>query len=633
MTKENNPSMMIKYFLAITALLILVYHMASNVMLIQGPMQHQIIHLGMMFLIVFGSEILNGKNNVRRVLCALCLIVGILATVYMRYNYDLLEDIVGFPEKWEMIVGVALVSVVIIGAWLFWGAVFPVLALILIAYYFWGHLLPGSLYHSKIDFDLGISNLSVGFSGIFGSLLAVMANFGVNLVIFGSLLEMAGANKFFLEVGKAAGKKMAGGPGQTAVVGSSLVGMVSGGAVGNVLITGSFTIPMMKKAGFKPETAGAIEAAASTGSQLMPPIMGIAAFMMAGFLNIDFSEIMIAGIVPSFLFYFTMAFGVQFIAKNQGIKSETTPIDREILKVRGPLFILPLAVLVYLLLNSYSAGIASFVVILLVLFLSLLRKKTRPSLDAFLKAVTKGMVMAAKITIAVAIVGILSQVFINTGLAQKLAAIIETISFGFLPLILFFTMILSLVLGLGLPATAAYALVAILIAPGLVQMGIEPIRAHFFAFYFAIVSAVTPPVALSSLAASSIAESNFMKTGLEAFKLSLPNFITPFLIIYNPAFLLNSNTTFVSGALSIVSASLAMLLMASVIYGTLFAKLSGIERMGILCSAISLFLFCISLKAAFLIAGLILGAIFIITNRKRSIAYGIGTSTKVYEVA
>lgn len=602
------------------ALVIFAYHMISTVVLFQGPLEHQIVHLGMVFFLIFGSIFLAHKELPIRISVSILLIAGLCAVIYMRWNYDYLIDVVGFPENVDIAIGIIMLAVIIIGSWIAWGSVFPILAIILLIYYFWGDYLPGPLYHPPIDLDLGISNLCIGFTGVFGSLLAVMANFGINLVMLGALLELAGANKFFLEVGKAAGKKLAGGPGQTAVIGSSLVGMVSGGAIANVLITGSFTIPMMKRAGYRSETAGAIEATASTGSQLMPPIMGIAAFMMAGFLSIDFSVIMKAGIVPSLLFYLTVAFGVQVIAKKEGIKAEKVEVDRGIIVSQGPLFIVPLGLLVILLLNSFSAGISSFVVNSLLLGMIYLRKSTRPSFDELLDAVSKGMVTGAKITLAVATVGVLSQVFINTGLAQKLAVVVEMVSFGILPLVLFFTMILSLILGLGLPAAAAYALVAILIAPGLVQMGIEPIRVHFFAFYFAIISAVTPPVALGALAASSIAKSSFMKTGVEAFKLSIPNFIIPFLIVYNPVFLLLPDTTFLYGVLSIIAASIGMLLLTASIYNFLKFDLVIGERILVFLSSILLFGFCVSLQVIWLIFGIALGVVAVGWHFKRTVA-------------
>ena len=599
----ETPTYRLKHIILLLCVLIFIYHMISVVCLFQGPVEHQIVHLGLMFLIVFLDALEGSRKTSRKIFWVACLIIGLAAAAYMRIQYDHLEDVIGFPETWDMVVGVALLAVVIVGTWLAWGSIFPILTITLIAYFFWGHLLPPPLHHPRMPVDLGISYLDVGLSGVFGTLLAVMANFGVNLLVFGALLEVGGANRFFLEVGKAAGRRLAGGPAQTAVVGSSLVGMVSGAAVGNVIITGSFTIPMMKKVGFRAESAGAIEATASTGSQLMPPIMGVAAFLMAGFLNKDFSEIMKAALVPSVLFYLAVSFGVQLIAKKEGVTARTEPMDRRVLLERGPLFILPLGALVALLLLRYSAGLASFAVNILILVMIYMRRITRPRLNELLEGLAKGVIMAARIALAVASVGVLSQIFITTGLAQKLTAVVEMVSLGNLWLTLFFTMIMSLILGLGLPATAAYAMVAILIAPGLVQMGIEDIRAHFFAFYFAIISSVTPPVALASLAASSISGASFFRTSMEAFKLSLPNFIIPFLIIMNPVFLLRPETAFGTGLLSLSTALAAMILLSAALYDFLAGPLVPLERIGLVLAATGLFMFCFFLNPVCLALG------------------------------
>ena len=549
-SKKPFASLWDKLFLVLV-LVVLGYHMMIVVWLIGDPIEHQIVSLAMLMTVFFYGAIRTTRNLPFRALLVAALAIGVGACVYLHVNYENLQEIVGFPEKIDMIVGVALIIVILLGTWMAWGAVFPVLALILIAYFFLGHHLPHPLYHSPIPLDLGISYLDMGFTGVFGPLLSVIANFGIILLIFGSLLESAGANRFFLEVGKLAGRKLSSGPGQTAVVGSSLMGMVTGAAVGNVMITGAFTIPMMKKVGYRAEAAAAIEAAASCGSQLMPPVMGIAAFLMAGFLGKDFSEVMIAGIVPSFLYFFSIALGVQLIAIKDGVKRQEMKLDRRALITRSPLFIIPVGLFMFMLLKGLSTGMTAFTVNCLLLVMMFARRETRPPLGLLMQSLSMGLTIGAKITLAIATVGIVAQVIVTTGLAQKLGALVSMISFGIPLVTLFFTMLLSIILGMGLPASGAYALVAILIAPGLIAMGMEDIRAHFFAFYFSIVSAVTPPVALGSLAASSIAGANYMRTSWEAFKLSLPNFITPFLIVYNPVFLLRPGSGVGMGIVSI----------------------------------------------------------------------------------
>lgn len=606
---QSLRSSLIGKLLLVVGVIAFVYHMVSPIRILQGPVEHQIVHLAMALTIVFLDALRRKDGWGKRIAWLACLAVGLACTIYMRLDYDRLEDIIGFPETRDMVVGVALLAVILVGTWMSWGAVFPSLMIILIAYFFWGHLLPNPLYHPEIEPDLAISYLDIGLTGVFGPLLSVMANFALLLLVFGTLLEFGGANEFFLEVGKAAGRFMAGGPGQTAVIGSSMVGMVSGGAVQNVLITGTFTIPMMKKVGYRPEVAGGIEATASTGSQLMPPIMGIAAFLMAGFLGVDFAEIMIAGVIPALLFYAAVAVSVQIIAKKDRIEAEEVPFDRSVVIRLGPLFVIPLAGLITLLLLRFSASMASVFVITGTIILLYLLPSSRKPLPDLLEAITKGVVIAAKVSMALAAVGVLSQVFITTGLAQKLALLVRMISFGHLSLVLFFTMILALILGLGLPASAAYSLVAILIAPGIIQMGVEPIRAHFFAFYFAIISAVTPPVALGAMAATSIAKSKYMQTGIQAFKLSISGFIIPFLIIFNPVFLLRPGASFLAGVVTLAATLAAIFLLTFCVYNFFRAELAKLEWVGMMLGALALFAFCFAMDWYWLIAGVVIGAI------------------------
>lgn len=589
--------------LMLSSFIIAIYHMLGTFYLLQNPIQHQIISLGTMIFILFLTIGLNSPSKFGKIISIILVALGMFCVVYLYVNYDKLQDSIGFPDNLDMIIGAILIFVVIVGTWLSWGAIFPTLAMILLLYFFFGHHLPQPFYHSKIPVDLAVSYLSVGFTGIFGSLLGVMASFGCVLLLFGTLLEVGGADQFFLEVGKFAGRYLSGGPGQTAVIGSSLVGMVSGGAISNVIITGSFTIPMMKKAGFHPPKAAAIEATASTGSQLMPPIMGIAAFLMAGFLGVEYSEIMIAAILPSLLFYISVAWGVQLIAKKDGIKGTKEPVDRSIYMNYGLIFILPLSVLIVMLMKGFGAGISGTLVIVLTILLMYIRKSTRPSFISLLKGFENGIIMSSKITLAVCSVGLVSQVFITTGLALKITTFIEAMSMGIPWLTLLFTMFLALILGVGLPAAAAYSLVAILVAPSLIQMGIEPIRAHFFAFYFSIISAVTPPVALASLAAASIADCSFWKTSIEATKLAAPTFIMPFLFVYNPVFLLRPDTEILSGVITVTYATIAVLSLESLIYNYLVCRLKNVEKILLAIGMSLCFAFCITPNGILMILG------------------------------
>jgi len=604
---ENKTDSVLNIIIPIVAWIGFIYHMVMTHVLLMTSVEHQAVHLGFMLSMVFLTTMKESRSTMIRLVLLFVIVIGLFATGYVKVFYELLEESIGFPENMDIFVGFLLLGIVIVGSWVAFGPVFPIMTIVCVLYFFLGHLLPNPLYHPPISIPYGISCLNIGLSGLFGNLLGIVANYGVLLLIFGALLETGGANTFFFEVGKAAGRILAGGPAQTAIIGSSMVGMVSGGAISNVMITGSVTIPMMKRVGYRPETAGAIEATASTGGQFMPPIMGIAAFLMAGFLGIPYVEIMRAGLVPALIYYFVVAVNVQLLAKKRQITPPGEKIDKTLLLHNAPTFIIPLFFLITFLLMQKSLGFTSFYAILLLLLLAHIRKSTRPSFSKLTQGIVKGFTSAARISLVVGAVAMLTQVFITTGLAQKISAVVTMISGGLLVPTLFFTMLLCILLGCGLPTSAAYALVAILIAPSLIQMGLNEISAHFFVFYFAIVAAVTPPIALASMAAASIAGSDFWKTGLEAFKMSLPGFILPFLFVFNPILLLQSMDRMI-GLAVLISVMVSLVLLSSAIYGYFIKDLVVIERIWQIIPAAFLFGFAFSHHYSLFFIGL---AIFV----------------------
>ncbi len=578
---KNKTDNILNIIIPVVAWIGFIYHMLMTHVLLITSIEHQVIHLAFMLSMVFLTTMKESRSPMIRLVLLFLIVIGLFATGYVKFFYELLEESIGFPGNFDIFIGFLLLGIVIIGSWVAFGPVFPVMTIVFVLYFFLGHLLPGPLYHPPISIAYGISTLNIGLSGLFGSLLGIIANFAFLFLIFGALLEVGGANSFFFEVGKAAGRVLSGGPAQTAVIGSSMIGMVAGGAISNVMITGPMTIPMMKRVGYSPETAGAIEATASTGGQLMPPIMGMAAFLMAGFLGIPYAKIMMAGLIPALIYYFIVAVNVQLIAKKRQIIPPSEKIDIKLLLHNAPTFIIPLCFLITFLLMQKSPGFTSFYAILLLLSLAYIRKSTRPSFNKLTQGIVKGFTACAKISLVVGAVAMLAQVFITTGLAQKISAVVVMVSGGYLVPTLILTMLLCILLGCGLPPVAAYALVAILVAPTLIQMGLNELSAHFFVFYFAIVAAVTPPIALASLAAASIAESNFWKTGLEAFKMSLPGFLLPFLFVFNPILLFQPKNLMI-GLVVVISVIISLVLFSAVLYGYFIKNLVIIERIWLL---------------------------------------------------
>jgi TRAP transporter 4TM/12TM fusion protein len=601
----------LKYLLTFVALGTVTYQMVSTQILFQSAMEHQIIHLGLVLLLITLSATIGAKSQFNKYFWICIAIFSIISISYIKVFYQHLEENIGFPEAVDAVIGFLLIVVVVTVTFKSWGLVFPLIVTACIAYFFLGHLLPNPLFHPRISLSSGISFLSIGFgSGIFGRFLAIMADYGFLLIFFGALLETMGANKFFLEMGKLGGRISYGGTAQSAVVGSSLVGMASGSAIANVMITGSFTIPTMKKFGYKPHVAGAIEAVASAGSQLMPPIMGATAFLMASFLGIPYSRIIIAAIIPALLYYFAVGLNVELYARRHKIKPPKEEIDFKLLLERSVVFLVPLGFLTILLFMHKSAGFTSFYAILLIILIGFLRKGTRPSFRLLIQGIERGAVTAAKITIVIATVAMVAQTMISTGLGNKLAYIVGVISAGNLAVTLILTMVLSIFMGCGIPGSAAYALVAILIVPSVINMGIPILQIHFFVLYFAIISAITPPVALASLGAAAIAKSNYTKTGYEGVKLGFSGYVIPFFIVFNPVLLMNLDSS-MNTIYTLIAAVLSIFFMSVSLYGHLFYNISAIMRIIMGLCAVIFGAYVITMKLPLFYVGIIAGIGFV----------------------
>ena len=586
------------------------YQMVSTQYLFVGSFEHQNIHL---FFALFLTFLNLMRTNTRPWVWAVqtvLLLAGVWGTLYVGMNLEHLEEVVGSPDPMDVVVGIALMVISLEATRQAWGVTLPIVAILFILYFFFGHLLPGPLHHRPFSLDYIISYLCIGLTGVYGTFLSISANQIFLFVVFGSLLSVIKINDFLYEAGKVVGRYLEGGPAQTAVVSSSLVGMVTGAAVANVAITGAFTIPYMKKVGYPASLAGAIEATASTGGQLMPPVMGAAAFLMAFFVGVPYAEIMLAGILPAVLFYMAVFAGVQLVSVANNIKAPKEKPDYSLIARRAPMFVIPVGVIVLLLLLRFSPMLAAFWAILAALALAYSFKETRPSWPDLVQSLTKGSLVGAKIAVSLCVVGIISQTLITTGLGSKIAGLVESLSGGNVFVALVITMVVSIILGCGVPPVAAYSLVAIVTVPALIKMGVIPLAAHFFCFYFSIISAVTPPVALGALAGAGIAEANYFQTAVRAFKLSIAGFIIPYLIVYNPVLTLHvENPVWAIG--SLISIPIGLLSLSVVIYNVGLIKLKLGERLLALVCSISMFGYCtlrqfedIPLEYPFLAVGL-----------------------------
>lgn len=554
------------------------YHLVSVRVVLQSAIEHYNTHLGFALVLVFLGSLYEAKRKFFKPILFIFLLASIFATAYVKVNFLRLEAMPGFANDLDMVVGIILIILVLESTREAWGPVVPMVTLIAILYMIFCDHFTGWLRAAPLQPEYIVSMLSVSLIGGIYMMLNVSADMIFLFMVFGSLLLVGAAVSFFIQVGNAAGRLLAGGPGHTAVVSSAMIGMVTGTVVGNVAMTGAFTIPLMKKAGYEPKVAASVEATASCIGQLAPPIMGTSAFLMANLLAIPYARVMLAGIIPASCYFIAAAVAVQVIAVKTGVKRVPLPVDMKLMLKDGPAFVVPLLTIIALLIIGFTPMYAAFWAIVAVLVIMFLRgKEARPSLGTLLRGFSKGALMGAKLAVILACVGMIAQALISTGLGIKFTSMVETISQGQLYLVLLLAMVASLILGMGMTTMACYLMVVLVTAPVLITMGVEPIAAHFFAFYFGIMSNLTPPVALGALAGSTIAGSKYFETALFAFRMAIPGYILAWLLIFNPGMLLAPQEP-VSLTLTLVLVPVIVVSISTALYGCFLTTTSLIER-------------------------------------------------------
>ncbi|HQB06410.1 MAG TPA: TRAP transporter permease [Rectinema sp.] len=520
-------------------------------------------------------------------------VAGALSPMYIIINYQKLVLRAGTATTLDIVFGVIGILLVLEAARRVVGVPMVVIAVVFIIYAFIGPYIPGKLAHRGANFETLVQHLYYTTEGIFGIPIGVSSTFIFLFILFGAFLERTGLGQLFIDLANSVAGWAAGGPAKVAVISSALLGTVSGSSVANVVGTGSFTIPMMKRLGYKPEFAGAVEATASTGGQLMPPIMGAAAFLMAEFTGIPYSRIIGAAVVPAILYYFGVWAGVHFEAKKNGLRGlsrEELPKLKNVITERGHL-IIPLIAIIYLLVSGYTPMRAALWAIVLSIISSWLKKSTRIPPIEIVRALEAGARAALGVLAATACAGIIIGVVTLTGLGLKLGSVLVDIAGGKLIPTLFFTMLTSLILGMGVPTTANYVITSTITAPAVIMLlsrkaGLDPyavapaniiLPAHMFAFYFGIIADVTPPVALAAFAGAGIAKANPMKTGLNASKLAIAAFLVPYIFVMNPQMLL-FNINFLSFVWMLITSLIGIVAVASAVNGWLMTNTVWYER-------------------------------------------------------
>lgn len=519
--------------------------------------QFKALHLGLGLIVIFLLQAQLAHQRVWRWAWWIMAAMALVCFVYIYSVFDALvsERMFG-PSRGDLVIGCVLLVLALVAATRAWGITIPALAVVALIYGHFGYLLESDLfYHSGIGFERLISYTSIPFfQGLLGSMTGFSGSLIFVFMIFAGLLKSTGGIDFILSVSGRLGGRTAGGPAKVAVIGSGMMGMISGSTVANVASTGSITIPIMKKNGFAAEQAGAVEAVASTGGQFMPPIMGLTAFLIVGMTGISYPTVMAAALMPALIYYGNLLIAVHFAAVAGGLRgidpdedaARTLRLGAEVRQYAH--LIVGLALLIYLLVINVPpahAGILASAFIVVAEFSKQLFIHRAHPIDGVratcrrvLSGLYEGVGNAAQIAVVIAVIGIIVDMMTITGFAQKLSNLILAMAGGELWILLLLAALSCLVFGLGMPTPAAYSIVAVLGAPALVEFGVHLLAAHMFVFFYANMSAITPPVALAALVGSKIAGGRYMATALRATRLGLPGFVLPILFVASPELLM-----------------------------------------------------------------------------------------------
>lgn len=507
-------------------------------------------------------------------------VLAVIPPLYILVNYQQLILRAGTVTPTDAVVGLLGIVMVLEAARRIVGLPIVIVVLCFLAYGFLGPYMPGPLAHRGLTINQMVGHLFFTTEGVFGIPLGVSSTFIFLFILFGAYLEKTGLGKFFIDIANALAGWASGGPAKVAVISSALQGTISGSSVANVVGSGSFTIPMMKKLGYHKNFAGAVEAAASTGGQLMPPIMGAAAFLMAEFVGIPYMEVVKAAIVPAILYFLGVFLGVHFEAKKNHL--EGTPRSQlepwgKIMKEEGHLAI-PLIAIIALLASGYTPMKAALAGIFISIATAMLRASTRMSFYDIVDGLVKGARGALGVIIACASAGMIIGIVTKTGVGLKLASALVTVAAGNFMLLLLCTMLTSLILGMGVPTTANYVITSTIAAPALIQLGVPILAAHMFVFYFGIIADITPPVALAAYAGSAISGGDPLKTGVNASKLGIAAFIIPYVFVLSPQ-LLGIGATFGSVLFTTCTAIIGMTGISGAMIGQFYCRANILERL------------------------------------------------------
>lgn len=582
----------IKKMFYIICVLVSCYHLYTAAF--GGPVTlvHRSLHVAMMLAMTFIMYPFCSKSDYKKPSFVDWFLVGLsfAAPIYIFTDYLGVVERAGNASSADMWMATLLVVLVLEASRRVSGNALSILSIIFILYGLFGRSMPSLFMHRGYDW-LSLSNhFFANTEGIYGTSVDVAASYIFLFILFGCVMQKCGMGQFFNDIALALAGHTKGGPAKVSVIASGFLGSINGSAVANVVTTGAFTIPLMKKTGYSKEFAGAVESSASVGGQLLPPIMGAAAFIMAEMLSVKYSQIIIWAAIPALLYYLGIIIQVQLRASKDGLvglPKDQLPKAGEVMKRQGHL-IIPVIFLLYMLFFSGTTVIFSAVcTILVTVVVSQFRKDTRMSVKDFVDALADGAKQTVSVAIACACVGIIIGVSSKTGFGLTMANTIISLGDTNLLFTLIFTMITCMILGMGLPSIPAYIITASIAAPALSKLGIAPGAAHMFSFYYAMFANLTPPVALASFAAAGLSGGDPMKTGVASVKLAIAGFIVPFMFVYSPQLML-INTTLAEGAWVAFTACMGVFLIGVAVEGYFMTKVAWWLRVIITIGALSL---------------------------------------------
>lgn len=558
-------------------------------------MQQRPIHLAfVLFLIfiVFPSSPKQDKHKNPSLVDLILALAGAWSSLYLAYHYVTIVRRGGYMLPFDMIVGLIFLILILEAARRVIGKFILILAGVFIAYLFFGQYAPGIFSHAGYSLNRVVHHMYMTTEGIFGIAVGVSATYVYLFVLFGAFLNKSGLTELFANFALAIAGHTPGGPAKVAIMASGLMGTIQGSSAANVAATGMFTIPLMKSIGYQGYFAAAVEAVASCGGQFLPPVMGASAFIMAEYLGIAYVYVAAGAVLPAILYYAAVYFQVHLRAKKiglEGVSRDKLPLLINVVKAQGHL-VIPVIVLVVMLINQFTALFSAFCSIWAVIIVSLFRKSTRMSINDIKEALVLGAKNVLSTAIACAVVGYIVGAVNLAGVGLLITQTIVNIGEGRLLLTLLLAAGASVIMSQGLPTTSVYIINATLIAPGLVNLGVAPLVAHLFTYYWGGISAITPPVALAVYVGSGIAGSDIMKTGFTAMRLGMAGYLVPFYFVYWPVLITRAEGTIIEIILALLGGAVAVFCMA-LVGENYFTRKLPIWKLGILIIAIFLIIY------------------------------------------